>query len=78
MATVLIPRRDMVVIMAAIEVLVERYGHPDDVPLGSLEQTGVPHDTALKCEALLLNEQLPAETASAVAKWRRLIVEYCV
>jgi hypothetical protein len=78
MATVLIPRRDMAVIMAAIEVLVERYGHPDHVPLGSLEQTGVPHDTALKCEALLIDEQLPAECASAVAKWRRLIVACCI
>ena len=72
----LIPRADMALILPAVKKLVERHGHPDEIPMGALAAEGVPAATAEKCEALLTSEQFPAEAAPAVAKWLRMIGEF--
>lgn len=72
----LIPRADLAAVLPAIKMLVERYGHPDEIPLGALAAEGVPSATAEKCEALLSSEQFPPDAAPAVAKWLRLIGDF--
>lgn len=72
----LIPRADHELIVPAIKRLVEKHGHPDEIPMGALAAEGVPPATAEKCEALLTSEQFPADVGPAVAKWLRLIGEF--
>jgi hypothetical protein len=66
----------MALILPAVKKLVERHGHPDEIPMGALAAEGVPPVTAEKCEALLTSEQFSAEAGQAVAKWLRLIGEF--
>jgi hypothetical protein len=63
-------------IIKAVQALVIQYGHPDEIPVGELSKRGVPAVSAEKCEALLTSEDMPKNTAAAVAKWMRLIAEF--
>ena len=74
--TELIHKHDFQFIRAAIEELVNEYGHPDDIPLGALAQKGVEPSVAEKCEALLSSEDFPEDHGEAVAKWLRVIGEF--
>lgn len=72
----LIPREEIPLIAEAIRSLVEKHGHPDEIPIGSLAECGIDAEVAEKCEALLTSEMFPEDCGAAVAKWLRLIGEF--
>lgn len=72
----LIPRSEIPLIAASIQALVEKHGHPDEIPIGSLAECGIDPAAAEKCEALLTSEDFPEDVGRAVAKWLRLIGDY--
>lgn len=71
----IIPKAELPVITAAITDLVNRFGHPDEIPLGEMEKLGVSRDSADLCMTLLTDELYPDNAAPAAAKWMRKIAE---
>ena len=71
-----IPRVEIPLIADAIRVLVNRHGHPDEIPIGSLAECGIDPAAAEMCEVMLTNEDFPSEPHLAVAKWLRMIGEF--
>lgn len=72
----MIPRNEISLVVDVVQALVLKYGHPDEIPMGSLAQKGVNAVTAEKCEALLTSEDFPSDPGAATAKWLRLIGDY--
>lgn len=72
----LIPKSELPLIAAAIGELVQKYGHPDEIPVTALAECGIDPDAAEKCFALLTSEVMPDNPAMATAKWLRIIGDY--
>ena len=72
----MIPKAELPRIADAIFTLVRQHGHPDDIPINSLAEKGIPPAVADGCFALLTSEDFPSDARAATAKWLRLIGEY--
>lgn len=65
----MIPEPQLDSITATVMSLVDRYGHPDDIPLGSLVEEGIDPTTAEQCELLLVESEYPSDSKAAADKW---------
>lgn len=71
-----IPSAEIPLIADAIRVLVNKHGHPDEIPIGALAECGIDAEAAEMCEVLLTEENFPAEPHLAVSKWLRMIGDF--
>jgi hypothetical protein len=71
----MIPAPQLLSLTETVMSLVERYGHPDDIPLGSLVLEGVDPFIAEQCEILLVESEYSGDSEAAVAKWLQQIEE---